>query len=172
MSALRLNRARSALAAGVVLAGVLVGCTPPAATDPSPSASAIPTATQEDARFLIGCVAEDGSTIGTFTRLEEAWASTNYLRIDHCEASAATDGPLELTPAEERIAETAAADLPDEDPVNLFLWTLATCVRVAPSSAQGLPTLPPSLLRAALELCPDAPHAGLMTDELEARGQG
>lgn len=166
------DRAFSVLAAGVILAGVLAGCTPQRETDASPSASPIPTPTVDEARFLIECVAEDGSAMGTFTRLEEAWASTNYLRIDHCSASGGTDEPLELTPAEQRIAETAAVDLPDEDFVDLFLWTLATCVRVAPASAQGLPTLPTSLLRAALELCPAAPHAGLMSDELEARGQG
>ena len=113
----------------------------------------------------------EGIVIGPFTGLEEAWASTNYVRIDHCVASSGTDQPVELTAEEESIAGTAAEDLPDDDPVDLYLWTLATCVRVTPASVDGLSTLPTSLLRAAMELCPEAPHAGLMEDELAARSQ-
>ncbi len=155
------------------LAVTLVGCAPEAGTDVSPSATS-PSATpvpspSDEVRFLIECVGLDGSVIGPFTRLEEAWASTNYVRIDHCTASGATSQPIELTPEEASIAETASADLPDEDPVDLYLLTLATCVRVAPTSTQPLSTMPTSLLRATLELCPDAPHSGLVQDELEAR---
>ena len=51
----------------------------------------------DEPRFLIECVGPDGSVIGPFTRLEEAWASTNYVRIDHCAASSATSQPVELT---------------------------------------------------------------------------
>jgi hypothetical protein len=161
---------RSVLAGlAVVLSATLVGCAPTPAPAASPSGTASPSAAEDAPRFIIECVGLDGSAIGPFTRLEEAWASTNYVRIDHCSASAAPDRPVELTPQEQNVAETAAADVPDEDPVELFLWTLATCVRVAPTSEQGLSTLPVSLLRATLELCPEAPHAGLVEDELEAR---
>lgn len=176
---MRHQRATGALGGvALVLAAALVGCGPQTATDPSSSASpspsrsatSLPSPTDDAARVLIDCVGTDGLVLGTFTRLEEAWASTNYVRIDHCTASAATDEPIVLTSIEESIAETAAVDLPDAEPVELFLLTLATCVRVSPTSTQGLTTLPLSLLRATLELCPEAPHAGLVEDELEARG--
>ena len=158
----------------LLLTIVLVGCAPQSTSGsptPTQTQAPSPSATAEGPRFLIECVGLDGNPIGTFTRLEEAWASTNYVRIDHCTATSATAEPVELTAEEESIARTAASDLPDEDAVDLFLWTLATCVRVAPESAEGLSTLPTSLLNAALELCPEAPHAGLIEDELGTRTQ-
>jgi hypothetical protein len=160
---------RTAAALAVLLIASLAGCMPQP-PDSSPSGpAASPSRSASEPRFLIECVDQNGAVIGTFTRLEEAWASTNYVRIDHCTASGAAGQAIELTPEEESVARTAAADLPDEGPANLFLLTLATCVRVAPTSQQGLSTLPTSLLHASLELCPDAPHAGLMEDELESR---
>lgn len=119
-------------------------------------------------RFLITCVAPDGAEIATFTRLEEAWASTNYLRIDHCDALTTRDG-VELTVEERDVAKTASVDLPDEDPLELFLQTLATCVRVS-TGPDGMTALPTSLIRATLELCPEAPQAGLLDAELSSRG--
>ncbi len=199
MSASRLTSAFAGLALAVALAASLAGCVPALNPDGSPSATASasstpdgsesttgsPAPTSEDSssitdappptadgpRFLIECVGPEGTVIGPFTGLEEAWASTNYVRIDHCVASSGTDQPVELTAEEESIAGTAAADLPDEDPVDLYLSVLATCVRVAPTSEEGLSTLPTSLLQATLELCPEAPHAGLVEDELDARSQ-
>ena len=134
-------------------------------TDSSP-----PTA--DGPRFLIECVGPEGAVIGPFTGLEEAWASTNYVRIDHCVASSGRTEPVELTAEEESIAGTAAADLPDEDPVDLYLWTLATCVRVAPTSVDGplhaahLPSCTRRWNSARKHRTP-----GLMEDELEARSQ-
>ena len=119
-------------------------------------------------RFSIECVYPDGSAVGTFSRLEEAWASTNYLRIDHCDAHATSDD-VELTSEEAAIAEVAAKDLPDEAPLDLYLRTLAACVRIAPDAAAGIDTYPTSLLEAALQLCPEAPHAGLIETELSER---
>ena len=194
-----LSSAFAGLALVLVLIASLAGCVPVATPDGSRSASASPSPTPDGSqsasdtaspstdgtnsasdspppsadgpRFLIECYGPDGPVIGPFTGLDEAWASTNYVRIDHCVASGGTDQPVELTAEEESIAGTAAEDLPDDDLVDLYLWTLATCVRVAPTSAEGLSTLPSSLLRATLELCPEAPHAGLVEDELEARSQ-
>lgn len=161
-----------------LIAAVLVGCAvqPGAGVSPtspvtsstggpsSPSVSDVP-------RFRLECLGIDGRALGPFTRLEEAWASPNYVRIDNCTASARVPGSVELTSDEESVAEIAAADLPDKDPVDLFLWTLATCVRVTPTSTESLAGLPTSLLQAALELCPEAPHIGLMEAELDTRGQ-
>lgn len=153
----------------LVLSAALVACSPEMTSETPPSATARPSPAEDGSRFLIECVGPEGTAIGPFTGLEEAWASTNYVRIDHCSAISATDQPVELTPGEESIARTAAPDVPDEDPVDLYLWTLATCVRVSPTSSEGLSTLPTSLLRATLELCPQAPHAGLVEDELRVR---
>jgi hypothetical protein len=159
----------------IALSAAIAGCAPLAGPDtsasatPSPSPSASTSASADGPRYVIECVDPDGGEVGAFTRLEEAWASTNYLRIDHCAAMSATGSALELTAEEEAIARTAAADLPDEDPADLFLMTLATCVRVTATSAEPLAALPTSLLQAALELCPEAPHAGLMEDELQTR---
>jgi hypothetical protein len=153
----------------LVLPDSLVSCSPGPVPQVSPSATASASPSSDEPRFLIECAGVDGTSIGPFTRLEEAWASTNYVRIDHCEASSATGAPPDLTADEQRIADTAAADLPEEDPVDLYLQVLATCVRVSPTSAEGLATLPTSILRATLQLCPEAPHAGLVEDELQAR---
>ena len=89
---------------------------PPSTADGSQSATDSPPPTADGPRFLIECVGPEGIVIGPFTGLEEAWASTNYVRIDHCVASSGTDQPVELTAEEESIASTAAEDLPDDDP--------------------------------------------------------
>ncbi|MFD4422209.1 hypothetical protein ACFWN7_12010 [Agromyces sp. NPDC058484] len=165
-----------------LLALALVGCASPAGIDgtrsptptTTPSTTTAPTTPPppggDEARFLIECFYPDGSAVGTFTRLEEAWASTNYVRIDHCEARVAASGTLELSDEEQAVAAVAEAGLPGEDPTELFLRTLAACVRVVPEGTQGIATYPTSILQAALELCPEAPHAGLMQDELGTRG--
>jgi hypothetical protein len=125
-----------------------------------------------DSRFLITCFYPDGTEVATFTRLEEAWASTNYVRIDHCEASVGASEGFELTEDEAAVADVAVAGLPDEDPTELYLQTLAACVRIPPQGDQGVGTYPDSILEAALELCPEAPHAGIIQQELAARSGG
>jgi hypothetical protein len=152
----------------------LLGCASPggpASTpndSPGPSPSTPVPSVDYESRFVIECVYPDGSAVGTFSRLEEAWASTNYVRIDHCDAHA-TSGDTELTAEEAAIAEVAAKDLPGEPPLDLYLHTLAACVRIAPGAAAGIETYPTSLLQAALRLCPEAPHAGLIETELSER---
>ena len=153
---------------------VLLGCASPERpeatpnTSPTPTTSA-PTMLDEAPRFVIDCAYPDGSSVGTFTRLEEAWASTNYVRIDHCDARATSDD-VELTREEQAIAVIAARDLAGEPPVDLFLRALAACVRIAPDAAEGIDTYPTSLLEATLDLCPEAPHAQLIVTELGTRG--
>jgi hypothetical protein len=151
-----------------ILLLVLAGCAPNAGSGTAPhtgTAATAPSSAGDDARFLITCYFPDGGEAGMFTRLEEAWASTNYVRIDRCEARA--DGVLELTSEEAAVAAVAARDLPDEDPAELFLRILAACVRVVPGTTSETP--PKSVLEAALEWCPEAPHAELMQNALDAR---
>lgn len=165
---------RAHLGLALLLIAGLAGCATSSGTDASASPSSIstPSASDVTSHALIDCVTSDGSTAGPFTRLEEAWASTNYVRIDSCTAAVESGADVALTPEEARVAETAAADLPDEDRVQLFLRTLASCVRIPATGDEGLTGLPASLLRATVELCPDAPQAGLIGAELEARQQG
>lgn len=121
------------------------------------------------AGVLIECFDAEGTEIATFTRLEEAWASTNYTRIDHCEARVDPSGRFELTDEERAIAAIAKDDLPEDDATELFLRTLAACVRVPMGGDEGIATYPSSILEAVLRLCPEAPHAGLIESELATR---
>ncbi len=160
-----------------LLALALTGCMPGGAT---PAPSGPPTATSspsapaggDEARFLITCFYPDGSEVATFTRLEEAWASTNYVRIDHCEATVGAPDGFELSDEEAAVAEVAAAGLPDDDSTELYLQTLAACVRIPPDGDHGMSTYPDSVLEAALVLCPEAPHAGLIEEELATGSSG
>jgi hypothetical protein len=138
----------------------------PTAPTVEPSPSGRPPPARDDPGFLITCFYPDGSEVGTFTRLEEAWASTNYVRIESCDAAVADPARFELSPEEQAVAEVAATDLPDEDPTELYLQALAACVRLSPEELASEPT---SLLEATVELCADAPHAGLIQEELSAR---
>ena len=142
----------------------------PSTPSPSPSPSPSPTSDDGEPRVLITCYYPDGSEAGTFTLLEEAWASTNYVRIDRCEAAPGPSGDLELTDEEESVAEIAAADVAAEDLVDLFLQTLAACVRIPSAGEQAIANQPTSLLQATVVLCPEAPQAGLVEAELETRG--
>lgn len=191
----------AAPAAAVLMALALAGCTTGGAAAPSPSAppstpsfsSSSPeapageaeegessgdsaplpdSADGVDSRFLITCFYPDGTEVATFTRLEEAWASTNYVRIDYCEASTGASDGFELTDEEAAVADVAAAGLPDEDPTELYLQTLAACVRIPPEGGHGVGTYPDSILESALVLCPEAPHAGIIQQELAARSGG
>ena len=145
----------------------LTGC----AGSANPEESLPPTTSPgaDEPRVLIECFYPDGSEVATFTRLEEAWASTNYVRIDHCEARAAEPDDFELSDAEEKVASVAEGGLPGEDPTELFLRTLAACVRIAPEGERGMASQTTSILEAAIELCPESPHAGLIETELGTR---
>lgn len=145
----------------------LVGCAGNETPDETRSPTSSPDA--DEPRVLIDCFYPDGSEVATFTRLEEAWASTNYVRIDRCEARPAEPGDFELSDEEAEVASVAAADLPGEDPTELFLRTLAACVRIAPEGDRGMASQPTSILEAAVVLCPEAPHAGLIETELGTR---
>lgn len=157
----------------------LAGCTPagPAvtpSTEPTrtpTTAPATPPPTDGDAstEVLIECTYPDGTVGGTFTRLEEVWASTNYVRFEACTA-VATSGDVELAESEAAVAETAADDLPDAEPVELYLRTLAACARIVPDGAEGITGSPTSVLEAILQLCPEAPQSGLVAAELSGRG--
>lgn len=151
-----------------LLVFTLAGC---ATSGPDPASTSPPRSDHGDdePRFLIQCFTAEGEDLSTFTRLEEAWASTNYPRIDNCEASVASTDGFRLSRAEEDVAKVAQAGLPDMELTGLFLLTLAACVRIAPEGAYGMANQPTSILEAAVVLCPEAPHAGLIDDELGRR---
>ncbi|MGW4929396.1 hypothetical protein ACWEOH_09600 [Agromyces sp. NPDC004153] len=163
-------------AAIALLTVVLVGCAPagsggsPTPSSTTPAESTEPsqsTPSSDGSGIRITCFYPDGTEVGTFSRLEEAWASTNYVRIDSCEATASGDG--ELSEEQQAVADVAAADLPGVDPTDAYLATVAACVRL---NADDLAGAPSSVLEATTLLCPEAPQAGLIQDELAARGSG
>lgn len=174
-----LPRSRSLVgsAAIALLAVVLVGCAPAGSGgSPTSSPGTAPAESAEPSQstppsvgssIRITCSYPDGTEVGTFSRLEEAWASTNYVRIDSCEASASGDG--ELSDEEQAVADIAAVDLPGVDPTDAYLEAVAACVRL---NADDLAGAPSSVLEATTLLCPEAPQAGLIQDELSARGSG
>jgi hypothetical protein len=172
--ALLLHRRRSGSAALIVLLTVaLAACLP----HPQPSASHSVTPTpssspgREPPRYLITCYYPDGSEVSTFTRLDEAWASPNYVRIDYCDAAPAQPDGFELTEQEAAVAEVASAGIPDADPTDLFLQALAACVRTPADGEHAVSTYPHPILEAALVLCPDAPHAELMRQEVASSSE-
>jgi hypothetical protein len=150
----------------ILLSLALAGCAPNGA----PPATESTTPPPVEARVLIECFYPDGTEAGTFTRLDEAWASTNYVRIDHCQAQAVDPDDFELSRTEAAVAGVAAGGATSADPAELFLSTLAACVRIAPEGEYSMASQPTSILEAALMLCPDAPHAGLIDSELRTRG--
>jgi hypothetical protein len=164
------HRRRTA-AAGLILllALALAACLPdPQPPSASHSVTSTPSASpgREPPRYLITCYYPDGREVSTFTRLDEAWASPNYVRIDYCEAAPAQPESFELTEQEAAVAEVASAGMPDADPTQLFLQALAACVRTPPDGDHAVSTYPHPILEAALVLCPDAPHAELMRQEV------
>lgn len=178
----RRPRSACAFSIGLVLlsfavTGCLSGPSAPSAT-PAPSVTVSPTASpaespgRDEPRFLVTCFYPDDREVATFTRLEEAWASTNYVRIDRCEAAVAASDDFELTESETAVAQVAAAGLPDEDLTELYLRALAACVRIPSDGDNGVGTYPDPILEAALTLCPEAPHAVLMREELAAESGG
>ncbi len=122
---------------------------------------------EEGVRFRTACFASDGRQLGDFQSLAETWASSNYMRIVYCEARYVGPEPLALTLEEEAVAEVAAPAT-DGDLEQAFLETLAACTRLGASegenSVEGTP-LP--ILKATLELCPQAPQADLIASHVE-----
>lgn len=134
----------------------------------SPETEGTPGATDEDGvRFRTACFASDGRQLGDFQSLAETWASSNYLRIEYCEARYVGPEPLALTLEEEAVAEVAAPAT-DGDLEQAFLETLAACTRLGASTGENSiegTSLP--ILQATQELCPQAPQADLIANHVE-----
>jgi hypothetical protein len=127
-----------------------------------------PTRTQTPVRFLIKCYSNTGDLLGTFTRLDQTWASTNYMQIGHCVAVAVAQGPLKLTAEEATIANTAASqvDNPGTE-AEVYLKIVAVCTRVGSEDGPyGFSSIPVPVLQAALLLCPEAPQANIIRERV------
>lgn len=122
-----------------------------------------PGATDEDGvRFRLRCFAEDGRQLGDFDSLAVTWASSNYLKIEYCDARYVGPEPLALTLEEAAVAEIAALGV-DGEPGDLFLQTYAACTRLgADDGEHSISGTPVSILEATLTLCPQAPQSGLI----------
>ncbi|MCU1634825.1 MAG: hypothetical protein JWQ68_64 [Cryobacterium sp.] len=126
------------------------------------------------AELLIECFYPDGASLGTFASLMETWASTNYLKIEYCEAHYADGPPVALTDKEKAATDAAAAGIPDAgDPADLLLRVVAACTRIgSEDGAGGFSSTPVSILQGALVLCPEAPQAGIIRDKATQTTQG
>ncbi|WP_420359007.1 hypothetical protein, partial [Ornithinimicrobium kibberense] len=117
-------------------------------------------------RFRFDCATIDGRSLPPLTSLDEVWAAPDYLQIESCAVLLLGADPG-LLPTEEAAVEVAAPET--SDPLVVVEDLLSTCTRLPPEG--GPHTLPSPTLRAALIICPDAPHADLMRDELASRGE-
>lgn len=136
--------------------------------DGSSETEGTPGATDEDGvRFRTACFAGDGRELGDFQSLAETWASSNYLRIEYCEARYVGPEPLALTLEEEAVAEVAAPAT-GGDLEQAFLETLAACTRLGAGTGENsIEGTPLPILQATLELCPQAPQADLIANHVE-----
>ncbi|HSP75108.1 MAG TPA: VCBS repeat-containing protein [Cryobacterium sp.] len=127
--------------------------------------SATPTAGKLG-RFQSRCYNADGRVLGDFSSLDETWASTNYLRIDHCVTRYGGPSPFTLTEDEAAIAEIASSQLTDPgEPERLYLNIFAACTRIGSEDGPyGFSSIPVPVLEAALSLCPEAPQANMIRD--------
>jgi hypothetical protein len=122
-------------------------------------------------RFRFECYTADGRLVSDSTRLEAVWASTEYVRTDHCLASYAGPPPFELT-AEEEVVASVAADGGTPTPT-LYLDVLEACSRLgADSGDHSIDGTATSVLQASLLVCPKGPQAGLIQEQLAAMQEG
>jgi hypothetical protein len=135
---------------------------PPPSTSVEPDPSGLP----DEPRFRFDCTTVDGRILQPLTSLDEVWASPDYLEVASCSVSPLGADPA-LMPTEEAAAEVAAPGA--SDPLTVVEVLLATCTRL--TSAEGPDALPSRTLKGALIICPHAPHADLLRDELTSRGE-
>jgi hypothetical protein len=161
--------------APLVVTLLATGCagstgTPSQQTSPSPPPSTFvepdPSGLPDEPRFRFDCTTVDGRTLQPLTSLDEVWAAPDYLQVASCSVSP-LGSVAALMPMEEAAAEVAAPGT--SDPLTVVEALLATCTRLTPG--EGPDTLPSPTLRGALIICPDAPHADLLRDELTSRGE-
>jgi hypothetical protein len=120
--------------------------------------------------YVLSCVTEDGPLPVQYSRLEEVWSSSNYLRMLFCEATPRGSGPYEMTAEQLEVARVAVGS--DREPTGEdYLAVVAACTRLGePDGPRSIEGAPASVLEAALLVCPEAPQADLMRARLaEAR---
>ena len=119
-------------------------------------------------RFQSRCFFSDGQFLGEYSSLNETWASTNYMRIDHCITRYLGPLPFTLTEEEAAVAEIAASQLADPgSPEQLFLDIYSACTRIGSEDGPyGFSSIPVPVLEAALSLCPEAPQANIIRDRI------
>jgi hypothetical protein len=129
--------------------------------------------TDSEVRFRMSCyAATDGRPLGSFSSLDAVWASSNYLRAEYCDAQYVGTEPFTLTGTEAAIADIAVSGLENPgDPTEVYLEVLAACTRLGadagPNSISGTPD---PVLEATLSLCPEAPQANLIREQLGILG--
>ncbi|HSP75110.1 MAG TPA: hypothetical protein VLO31_02700 [Cryobacterium sp.] len=106
--------------------------------------------------------------VGDYSSLEETWASTNYLRIDHCVTRYVGPPPFTLTEEEKAVVEVASRQTADAgEPEQLFLDVYAACTRIGSEDGPyGFASIPVPVLEATLTLCPEAPQADIIQERV------
>lgn len=160
---------RLGVAAGVFGAAVLAAVGQASATGQSASqvdvSSEVPL--ESETLYSFRCSFLQGPALD-YSRLEEVWASTQYLRITSCEVDYIRPGAHSLTLKESAIVQVAEdAGLVVEDRAAAYLTILATCTRIPPGTLAGrLAELGAPMITAALALAPEAPQARQLTEWL------
>lgn len=158
----------------------LAGCTTTNSVDPSrtptpsvataaPGESNAQTTRTTALAYRLECFFPDGTSAGSFSSLNETWASTNFVRMDYCTASFHNAPPSSIThddvsPEVYEAISTAASELPSERTMaQVFLDIYAACARVSPGDGpHGVASHQIPVLRATLKVCPKAPGAGIV----------
>lgn len=164
---------RCALAVLVVATVVFLGgCSetgngPPRTAGPTEQASESPRSISPT-RFQSRCYFEDGQVVGDYSSLEETWASTNYLRIDHCVTRYVGPQPFTLTEEEKAVTTIASSQSTDAGEFEqLFLDVYAACTRIGSEDGPyGFSSIPVPVLEATLALCPEAPQADIIQERV------
>lgn len=141
----------------------------PSTATPTPEPTTQSPRPTSDTGFRFRCYASDGRLLGDWQRLEEVWASSNYLRTEYCEAIYAGPLPWELTLTEAAVAEIAAGGSDDAGEAgDLYLEVLSACTRLgADEGEHSIEGTPAPILEATLTLCPEAPQARLISRWLD-----
>ncbi|UKA48489.1 hypothetical protein LFT48_13640 [Arthrobacter sp. FW305-123] len=157
---------RTLYPAAAALMLLIAGCS--GTTTPSPTASAVPSASSEpkptatssavsspeptapgsgqgagapddSGRFSYVCSnLNEAVPDVTYTSLAEVWASTEYVRLASCTASYEGPGPFEPTEDEAKIISIAEPGISPSDGLETYLTALALCTRVSDEAASGL----------------------------------
>lgn len=129
------------------------------------------------ARYQFACGPQYSTTEqDTYKSLKEVWASPHYAGSDTCSVTydgQDTYGEPPVVPSEQKIIDIVKANGGDASgtAIQTFDTVMGLCTKLEPDYADQIPSeksWKKANAKAALALCPNAPHAGLLKDALTA----